>query len=226
MMGVYRGKAFLDAHEGKFSDFMAGQLDVCPGQKPTLNDWVDYLNTNWPEVRLRRSLEMRGADVGPAEMLKALPALWVGLLYNDDALDKAYDLVKNWTDEDRDYLRTVAPRDGLQTKFKGGTLQDIALKMIDIAEEGLKERAVLDVRGQDESGYLAPVREVAETGLNWSQRLMQKYENEWQGDIRHVFEEMDYTRAPSVMPKPEEQEPAARKPARRAAAHFAPKKKP
>lgn len=199
LMGVYKGNAFLDAGGKHFAQFIEGKLDICPGQQATLADWQNHLNTIWSEVRLRRFLEMRGADNGPAEMIKALPALWVGLLYDRQALDDAYEMVRHWTNEDREYLRAATPRTGLQTPFMGATVQDIAINMVALSEAGLRRRGVLDARGNDESLYLEPLHEIATSGLNVADRLQQRFAGEWHGDIRKVFHAMSYANEPSVL---------------------------
>ncbi len=199
MMGVYKGSVFLDAKGANFKSFMEGRLEACPGQVATLDDWQNHLNTIWSEVRLRRFLEMRGADNGPAEMIKAQAALWTGLLYDSAALDAAYEMVRDWTPQDRDYLRLMVPVHGLQTKFLGTTVQEFAKNALALAETGLKTRRQVDNRGNDESGYLAPMHEIAASGLNWAQRLEHRFRHEWHGDINKVFETMDYARSPSVL---------------------------
>jgi glutamate--cysteine ligase len=199
LMCIYKGNTFLDAHGAPFQDYIDGKLDIAPGQKATLPDWQNHLNTIWSEVRLRRFLEMRGADNGPSEMIKALPALWVGLLYDQQALNDAYEMVRHWTHEDREYLRDQTPKTGLQTPFLGTTVQDIAKNMLSLSEAGLRRRGVLDAKGNDESLYLEPLHEIAHSGLNWSQRLRQRLNGEWNGDLRRVFDAMSYANAPSVL---------------------------
>ncbi len=198
LMGIYKDGVFIDVKGAKFSDFMEGKLEACPGRKATMADWENHLNTIWPEVRLRRFLEMRGADTGPAEMLKALPAFWVGILYDKTSLDAAYEMVCSWTDEDREYLRTQTPRTGLQTPFMGTTVQDLAKNCLALSDSGLKRRNIRDAKGNDESIYLAPLHEIARTGLNWAQRLLARFHGAWKGDINKVFEEQSYANNPSV----------------------------
>ncbi|MDE1152268.1 MAG: glutamate-cysteine ligase family protein [Micavibrio sp.] len=199
MIGIYKGNVFMDANGGKFSDFMEGKLDIVPGQKAAIGDWQNHLNTIWPEVRLRKFLEMRGTDNGPQEMIKALPAFWVGLLYDKQALDQAYNMVKDWSNEDRDYLRIMTPKDGLQTKFMGTTVQEIAKDCLKLSEAGLKRRGVLNEKGQDESMYLEPLNEIADSGRNWAVRLLEAYNGEWNRDINQIFKAMNYENNPSVL---------------------------
>ncbi len=211
LMGIYKGNTFIDAGGKHFASFMDGKLDICPGQKATLADWQNHLNTIWSEVRLRRFLEMRGADNGPAEMIKALPSLWVGVLYDQQALDDAYEMTRHWTHDDREYLRAQTPKSGLQTPFMGTTVRDIATNMLAISQAGLRRRGVLDAKGNDESLYLEPLHEIAHSGLTIAQRLSQRLASEWNGDIRKVFDAMSYANAPSVLkPAPAAQPAAAR----------------
>ncbi len=199
MIGMYKGNVFMDANGGKFGDFMKGELDIVPGQQATIGDWKNHLNTIWPEVRLRQFLEMRGTDNGPQEMIKALPAFWVGLLYDKTSLDAAYEMVKDWTNEDRDYLRVTTPRDGLKTSFLGTTVQEIAKTCLDLSEAGLKRRGVKNDKGQDESMYLEPLKEIAESGRSWATRLVELYNGPWNGDISNIFKVMNYENNPSVL---------------------------
>lgn len=201
LIGIYQQDVFQRVDGESFADFMHGNLSSYPGQKATLDDWCNHLNCIWPEVRVRQFLEMRGADNGPTEMIKALPALWVGLLYDEEALDQAYEMIKDWTAEDREYLRAAAPVNGLKTKFMGTTVQDIAKNVVNFAEYGLKRRNVRNDNGDTEAVYLEPLQEIVETGLNWAEILVNKYENEWGCDVRKVFTEMSYKRDPSVLSK-------------------------
>lgn len=199
MMGVYRGGHFKGVKNETFRDFMEGKLDICPGQKATMNDWENHLNCIWPEVRLRQFMEMRGADSGPKEMLKALPALWIGLVYDDAALDQAYEMIRDWTEEDREHLRARAPVDGLQTAFMGTTVQEIARDMLALSAQGLRNRNILDDQGRNEAQYLEPLHEIVNSGMNWANRLIHSYNHEWKQDISKLFNEMSYRRNPSVL---------------------------
>ncbi|MEX6725782.1 glutamate--cysteine ligase [Parapedomonas caeni] len=187
MYFVYRDGRYIDAAGQSFRDFLAGRLPALPGEKPRLSDWVDHLSTAFPEVRLKTFLEMRGADAGPQRRICALPALWVGLLYDTGALDAAWDLVKDWTHDEHDALRRDVPRLGLKVPFRDGTLQDVARRMIDIAAQGLKNRARLNATGLDEQGFLDELREIADSGVTPAERLLTDYHGRWGGDIRHIF---------------------------------------
>ena len=157
MYFVYRDGKYIDASGQSFKDFLKGRLPARPGELPTLNDWADHVTTAFPEVRLKRYLEMRGADSGPLPALNALPALWVGLLYDQTALDAAWDLVKDWTVADHDFLRAETPKIGLATMFRGRSLTEWAREVVEIAHAGLRARKRLDAQGNDETIYLAPL---------------------------------------------------------------------
>ena len=189
MYFVYRGGRYIDASGASFKDFMAGKLPALPGETPTLDDWSDHLTTMFPEVRLKRFLEMRGADGGPWQRICALSALWVGLLYDDDALEAAWSLVKGWTEEDREGLRNAVPRTALKTRFRSLTVQDIARDVVRIARHGLRQRRRINPASQDESIYLEPLMEVVQSGRTLSDELIEKFNGPWRGNIDHVFEE-------------------------------------
>merc|ERR1712039_178955 len=155
MYFVFRDGKYIDAAGLSFRDFLDGKLSVLPGERPTQSDWWDHLSTAFPEVRLKSFLEMRGADGGPWSRICALPAFWVGLLYDDGALDAAWDLVKGWSMEERERLRNEVPRQALATRSPdGGTLQDLGREVLKIAHSGLKARARLNASGDNETGYL------------------------------------------------------------------------
>ncbi|GAA5052538.1 glutamate--cysteine ligase [Erythrobacter westpacificensis] len=190
MYFVYRDGTYIHAAGQSFRDFLKGELPALPGEKPTASDWEDHLSTAFPEVRLKSFLEMRGADGGPWNRICALPALWVGLLYNDAALDAAWDLVKGWTMEEREHLRNAVPAQALDAPLpRGGTLRDLARHVLDIAHDGLVARGRQNSMGDNESGFLAPLKEIVESGKVPAQRLLDKYHGEWGGDISRVYEE-------------------------------------
>ena len=187
MYFVYRHGRYFDVSGASFRDFMAGRLPALPGERATLSDWSDHLTTLFPEVRLKKFLEMRGADGGPWRRLCALPALWTGLLYDDASLDAAWDLVKNWTAEERQALRDAVPRLGLNAPFHGGSLLTVAREALRIAGQGLKRRAVLNSSGEDETIFLESLEEVLASRKTPAELLLSKYENEWRGNIDKVF---------------------------------------
>ncbi len=190
MYFVYRDGKYIDAAGLSFRDFLKGELSVLPGEKPTLDDWTDHLSTAFPEVRLKTFLEMRGADGGPWNRICALPALWVGLLYDQGALDAAWDLVKDWTIDERQSLRDSVPKLGLDAPIAGGgRLRDIAGAVLDIAGAGLSARARLNQAGDNETGFLDPLREIVRSGKVPAELLLDKYNGAWDKDVANVYEE-------------------------------------
>ncbi|RUN76314.1 glutamate--cysteine ligase [Sphingomonas sp. TF3] len=193
MYFVYRDGRYLDAAGLSFRDFLKGELSVLPGEKPTLDDWNDHLSTAFPEVRLKTFLEMRGADGGPWGRICALPALWVGLLYDQGALDAAWDVVKHWTIEERQALRDAVPKLGLDAPIAGGrTLRAIAGEVIDIASAGLTARGRTDSSGSNETGFLDPLREIVRSGKVPAELLLEKYHGVWNGDVSKVYDELRF----------------------------------
>ena len=192
MYFVYRDGKYIDASGQSFRDFMKGKLPARPGELPTINDWADHVTTAFPEVRLKRFLEMRGADSGSLENLVALPALWVGLLYDQSALDAAWDLVKDWSAGDHDYLRAETPKTGLSTRFSDRSLTEWSRDMVEIAHAGLRARKRLDARGNDETIHLAPLDRAVASGLAPADELLAKWQGEWRGAFGPLFREFAY----------------------------------
>ena len=183
-----RDGRYVDLSGRSFRRFMAGELAELPGERATIKDWADHLTTLFPEVRLKNYLEMRGADSGPQSSLCALPALWTGILYDDAALAAAWDVCKAWTTADRAALRVDAARHGLEAVVAGRSLQDVAKDVLAISREGLKRRARLNGGMLDETVFLNPLAEVAESGITPAERLLDLYHGPWQGDVNRVFE--------------------------------------
>ena len=193
MYFVFRDGRYIDAAGLSFRDFMKGDLAALPGEKPLLSDWIDHLSTAFPEVRLKSFLEMRGADGGPWSRICALPALWVGLLYDQGALDAAWDEVKHWTIEERQVLRDAVPKVGLKAEVPGGgTLQQLGKRILDIAEAGLNNRARLNAAGDNESGFIDPLREIIASGRTPAEMLLERYRGEWNGDVSRIYEEQSF----------------------------------
>ncbi|TFI56853.1 glutamate--cysteine ligase [Sphingomonas parva] len=193
MYFVYRDGRYIDAAGLSFRDFLKGELPVLPGEKPKLSDWTDHLSTAFPEVRLKSFLEMRGADGGRWNRICALPALWVGLLYDQGALDAAWDEVKQWSLEGRQALRDSVPKLGLNAQTpEGESLRELGGRILDIAEHGLKARARLNAAGDDESGFLGPLREVVARGTTPAEVLLNHYHGAWARDVSHVYDEMSF----------------------------------
>lgn len=193
MYFVFRDGGYIDAAGLDFKDFLAGNLSVRPGEKPTKDDWTDHLSTAFPEVRLKSFLEMRGADGGPWNTICALPALWVGLLYDQTALDAAWDLVEDWTIEEHQQLRDDVPRLALNARGPAGrSLHDIAREVMKIADAGLKSRARFNGAGDTEQGFLNPLHEIVDSGKVPAQRLLDLYNGAWGGDLSHIYSKMSF----------------------------------
>ncbi|MEQ9317161.1 MAG: glutamate--cysteine ligase [Henriciella sp.] len=193
MYFVRRGGKYLDASGLSFRDFLDGKLSILPGEKPAIDDFVDHLSTIFPEVRLKRFLEMRGSDSGPWSRLCAFSAFWTGILYNETALDSAWDLVKGWTAPEREAMRQAVRTLGLKTPVPGGrSMQDLALDVLAISRNGLKARAKPNTAGDNETGFLAELDEIAESGLTPADRLLQLYHGEWGRRVEPVFETLAY----------------------------------
>ena len=192
MYFAYRNGKYLDASGLSFRDFMQGKLSILPGELPTMKDWEDHLTTAFPEVRLKKYLEMRGADGGPWRRICALPALWVGIFYDQECLDAAWDLVKNWSLEEHQYLRDNVPKHGLCTSFKNGIVRDIAHKMLEISRLGLTKRNIRGTCGKDETMFLDPLQIIADTDVTPAERKLGKYYSVWEKDLSHLFEIFKY----------------------------------
>lgn len=192
MYFVYRDGRYIDASGQSFRDFLAGRLPALPGEVATLSDWADHLTTIFTEVRLKRYLEMRGADGGPWQELCSLPALWVGLLYDRQALDAAWQLCRDWSVDELRYLRAEVPRMALNTPFRGRRLRDWACDVLHIAAEGLRRRAFTDLEGNDERQFLARLFEVAESGRTPAEEKLEKFYGPWRGSVDPLFHEYAY----------------------------------
>lgn len=192
MYFVKRNGVFLDASGQDFRAFLKGELPALPGEIPTISDWEDHLSTLFPEVRLKTFIEQRGADGGPWNRLCALPAFWAGLLYDQSALDAAWDYVKDWTQDERAALRTGAAKHALKTPFRDRTLQDVAKDVLAIARSGLKARARLNAHGEHEALFLDDLDEIAKSGVSPAERLIERFNRDWGGSVEPVFVEAAY----------------------------------
>lgn len=188
MYFIKRGDDYNDVTGQSFRDLLDGKLSGMPGEKAALSDWANHLGTIFPEVRLKRYLEMRGADVGPRAMITALSAFWVGLLYDPASLDAAWEMVKGWSTQERQSLRDDVPRLGFKATLKGRSVQDMARDALALSRAGLARRARLDAKGNDESGYLDPLDEIVASGKTQADRLIERYQAEWGQSVRPVFE--------------------------------------
>ncbi len=194
MYFVYRDGEYINALGMSFRDFLKGELPALPGEKPTLSDWADHLTTVFPEARVKQFIEMRGADGGPWRRLCALPAFWVGLMYDQGALDAAWDLAKGWDAETREELRVAASVDGLQAQVGGIKMHDLAREVVAIAESGLKARAFPGAGGlvPDESHFLNALKDSLESGKVPADELLDRYHGDWNGDLTHIFRDYSY----------------------------------
>ena len=188
----YRDGVYHDLAGQSFRKFMRGELADLPGATPTMTDWADHMTTAFPEVRMKKFLEMRGADGGPWNRLCALPAFWVGLLYDDAALDAAWDLVRDFTREERNALRDGVPKYGLKLPFRNGTLRDIAIEALKISAHGLRQRARKNWEGADESIFLTPLIEIVDANETPAERKLALYHGRWNGSVDPVFREFLY----------------------------------
>jgi glutamate--cysteine ligase len=193
MYFVYRDGHYIDVAGESFRTFLEGKLPQVPGEQPTVTDWTDHLSTAFPEVRLKSFLEMRGADGGRWGRICALPALWVGLLYDSQALDEAWELVKHWHIDEREKLRHDVPRLALDAITPDGqSMRGFAGQVLEIAAVGLTRRNRLNSAGDNEGGFLDPLRDVVATGMTPADRLLHKFEHEWGGDVSHIYEEFSF----------------------------------
>ncbi|MDR4308731.1 glutamate--cysteine ligase [Chelatococcus sambhunathii] len=192
MYFVKRGDVYHDVAGASFRDLMQGKLAQLPGELPSVSDWTNHLSTIFPEVRLKRFLEMRGADGGPTSRICALPAFWVGIYYDALSLDGAWELVKGWTAEQRQALRDAVPREGLRATVAGRTVLEVAKDALKLAEDGLKRRKRLNWIGEDETIHLRPLMQVVEEQRTLAECLLDKFAGEWGGKIDPVFAEMAY----------------------------------
>ncbi len=194
MYFVYRDGKYVDALGQSFRDFLKGKLPALPGEKPTLSDWADHLTTVFPEARVKRFIEMRGADGGPWRRLCALPAFWVGLTYDQGALDAAWDMVKGWDADTREALRVGASVDGLQARTGKLKMHDLAREAVAIADAGLRARARPGSGGMvpDETHFLNALKDSVETGMVPADELLERYHGEWDGDLDRIYDEFSY----------------------------------
>jgi glutamate--cysteine ligase len=192
MYFVYRAGKYIDVAGSSFRDFLAGRLKGLEGVRPTIDDWSDHLTTLFPEVRLKRFLEMRGADGGRWNTITALPAFWTGLLYDPAALEGAWQLVKDWTADEREDLRNAVPKTALATKFRATAVAEIAREAVGLARLGLKNRKRINAKNQDETIYLAPIEVIAGRGHTVADELLARFHGPWKGNIDRIFDEFAF----------------------------------
>lgn len=192
MYFITRNGSFINTAGESFRAFLDGRLPQLPGEKPVMKDWADHLTTIFPEVRLKRFLEMRGADSGPWRRLCALPAFWVGLLYHQPALDAAFDLVKGWSAAQRQMLRENVPKRGLKAEIAGRTVREIAREVLALSRAGLDARGIAGCKGRPESSFLDVLDETVASGKTAADNLLALYNGSWNGDISRVFRDFAY----------------------------------
>jgi glutamate--cysteine ligase len=192
MYFVKRGERYIDVAGKSFRDLMEGRLPGFPGEHATISDWANHVSTIFPEVRLKRYLEMRGADGGPWRRLPALPAYWAGILYDDDSLDAAWDIVKDWSAAERQKLRDDVPKLGFAARIAGQSVLHVAKTTMALANKGLGRRKRLDARGQDESRYLRPIEDYIARGITPAEELLEKFYGPWGNSVDPVFREYAY----------------------------------
>ncbi len=187
-----RGETYHDLSGQSFRAFIEGKVDALPGERATIKDWGDHLTTLFPEVRLKQYLEMRGADGGPWSRICALPALWAGILYDAPSLAAAWDLCKDWEIEDHERLRRDVTRLGLKAEVAGRSVRDVAVDMVSIAKQGLKNRARFSGGMVDERGYISELEDIADSGVTSAERLLDLYHGEWKGDLSRLYRDFAY----------------------------------
>ena len=192
MYFVYRDGKYHDVAGKSFRDFLERKIPEVAQFTPSMSDWADHLTTIFPEVRLKQFLEMRGADAGQWRRICGMPALWVGIFYDSVALDAAWDMVKDWTTEERQALRDAVPKQGFRAPFRNTNALELARRMLEISTAGLNRRASLDAAGMSEDGFLNPLRELVARGKTRAEELLHSYHNEWNGDLSRVFKEYNF----------------------------------
>jgi glutamate--cysteine ligase len=190
MYFIKRGDDYIDVSGRSFRDHLAGTL--LPGERATISDWANHISTIFPEVRLKRYLEMRGSDGGPWRVLPSLPAFWCGILYDEDCLAAAWDIAKDWTAEERQKLRDDVPRLGFKSTIRNRDLLHIAIELLRIARQGLMRRNRLDRNGRDETRYLRPLEETVARGITPAEMLLEKFHGPWAGSVDPIYDELAY----------------------------------
>ena len=192
MYFLYRDGKYIDMAGKSFRKFLAREIPEVAHLTPMMSDWADHLTTIFPEVRLKSFLEMRGTDGGLWRRICGMPALWVGLLYDSQSLDAAWDLVKDWTAEERQAMRDGVGKQGFKTPFRKATVHELSHRMLEISAAGLKRRAELDGAGMSEDGFLNPVRELVNRGYTRSEEMLKNYYGVWGRDLSPLFTEYNF----------------------------------
>jgi glutamate--cysteine ligase len=192
MYFIKRGNDYLDVAGSSFRDLLAGRHGAVPGERATISDWANHLSTIFPEVRLKRYLEMRGADAGPSKLLCALPAFWVGILYDDVSLDAAWEIAKGWSEAEREKLRADVPKLGLNAEIAGRSVREIAREVLLLSRNGLVRRKRRLYDGRDESDFLEPLETSVERGTTPAEDLLALYRSTWNGSVDPAFKLLAY----------------------------------
>ena len=192
MYFIYRDGNYIDVSGLSFENFLEGSLAKLPGEKPTIFDWENHLTTIFPEVRLKSFLEMRGADGGKFESVCALSSFWVGLLYDQVSLDSSWDLIKDFDVDKIQDLRLEIIKNGFKSSFGNSTVLSLATSVLNLSNEGLKRRNVLNRNGQDESIFLNPLRKIIETERTPSDELIKKFLEDWDKDLVNMYKEYTF----------------------------------
>ena len=192
MYFIYRDGNYLDVSGSSFEDFLNGDLDELPNEKPNIIDWENHLTTIFPEVRLKSFLEMRGADGGSFESVCALSSFWVGLLYDSESLDSSFDLIKDFNIKQLQELRIEVAKNGLHSIIGGIEIQEIAKKVLKLSREGLRNRNILNENGDSEEIFLDPLQKILSSGKSPSDDLIQKFSNNWNKNLVNMYKEYTF----------------------------------
>ncbi|GAA4531033.1 glutamate--cysteine ligase [Chelativorans composti] len=189
MYFIIRDGRYRDCTHITFRQFLDGAL---PGETPNMGDWTNHLSTLFPDVRMKRFLEMRGADGGPWRRICALPAFWVGLLYDDEAMAAAEQLTRDWTFEEVNAMRDAVPTGGLEVEFRGRRLLELGREVLEISRTGLRNRKRLNSEGADETVFLNTLDEVVARGTTSAQELSTAFQMRWNESVEPLFQEHAY----------------------------------
>ncbi len=190
MYFIIRDNKYIDMTNYTFRDFMDNKYKDDNKIEPILDDWINHLSTLFPQVRLKQFLEIRSMDACSWDLICSQPAFWIGLLYNETSFSKAQEIVEGWTQEDRNYINKIAPKDGLQARFKDGTILDIAQKLFEISKQGLNARNITARnKTYNETFYLKDLETNLTSGQSPADTLINKFKNKWQQDINNIYSE-------------------------------------
>jgi glutamate--cysteine ligase len=192
MYFIYRDGNYLDVSGSSFEDFLNGDLDELPNEKPNIIDWENHLTTIFPEVRLKSFLEMRGADGGSFESVCALSSFWVGLLYDSESLDSSFNLIKDFNIKQLQELRIEVAKNGLHSIIEGIEIQEIAKKVLKLSREGLRNRNILNENGDSEEIFLDPLQKILSSGKSSSDDLIKKFSNNWNKNLVNMYKEYTF----------------------------------